>query len=117
MAGFGINPLDSAISDADTYGLLGTNSVNPTARTAAPGQPVVDPIEQQVSALNAKEPGAYVAMTPDEFEAFKQKQAESSPGQTRPFSAGVEAGFIGTAGMNGNFLQAVGVRTGNQTAY
>src|SRR5690349_19571975 len=117
MAGFGLNPLDSAISDADTFGLLGTNTVNPTGpTTAAPGL-AQDQVEQQVSALNAKEPGTYAAMTPDEFEAFKQKQQAASPGQTRPFTAGLEAGVIQTAGLNGNFLQAFGVRTGNQTAY
>jgi hypothetical protein len=56
-------------------------------------------------------------MTPDEFEAFKQKQQAASPGQTRPFTAGLEAGFIGNGTMAGNFAQALGVKFNNQALY
>lgn len=114
MAGFGLNPLDAAIGDAETTYGLSPGLVNPTSRVAAPG---LDPTDQQVATLNAKEPGTYAAMTPEEFEGFKQKQAASSPGQTRPFSAGVEAGLIGNGTMAGNFAQALGVKFSNQTLY
>ncbi|HRO00327.1 MAG TPA: hypothetical protein PLX43_02295, partial [Nitrobacter sp.] len=110
MAGF-LNPLDAAIGDAETTYGLGPGLVNPKSRNNAPGLGL-DPI-----ALNAKEPGTYAAMTPEEFEAFKQKQAASSPGHTRPFTAGLEAGAIGAGTMTGNFAQALGVKFNNQALY
>ncbi|WP_316205726.1 PLxRFG domain-containing protein [Bradyrhizobium sp. SZCCHNS1012] len=113
---FGLNPLDQAIGDAETAYPLSPGAVNPTA--PAPGLAQQgDSTDQQVSALNAKEPDTYRAMTPDEFAAFQKQQEAAKSGFFHNVVSGIKSGVVGNLTLTGNAAQAFGVSLGNAELY
>ncbi|WP_316159633.1 PLxRFG domain-containing protein [Bradyrhizobium sp. SZCCHNRI3042] len=113
---FGLNPLDQAIGDAETAYPLSPGAVNPTG--PAPGLAQQgDSTDQQVSALNAKEPDTYRAMTPDEFAAFQKQQEAAKSGFFHNVVSGIKSGVVGNLTLTGNAAQAFGVSLGNTELY
>lgn len=101
--GLGLD-LDQIWLDATQGVGLGLKPAQPPAPVAPQPKPP-DPIDAQLEKLNGEEPGRYVAMTPDEFEAWRSENATT-------FTGAMSRGVDVAQGMGYGAVEAIGEATG-----